>query len=271
MLVRRFSGWGVVPPVLGSPSWSGVGVRLSSLTTQPIVLFVGNYGSGKTEVSVNFSIAGANAGLDVRIADLDLVNPYFRCREAREALELSGVGVVLPPEEFLYADLPILSPSVKGMIQRPDGLAVLDVGGDDAGATVLASLAPAFPEGGYEMLQVVNRCRPFTDTAEGVLRILDDIERASRLHITGLVSNAHLMDETSAETIYDGYALAREVGERRGLPVRFVTAARALASTLDATRLDDVPVLPLDRLLLPPWRRSAALGSSKFRLDGRFS
>ena len=244
-------------------------VHLETLIVKPIVLFVGNYGSGKTEVAINFSIRFNALGRSVRIADLDLVNPYFRCREAREVLEAHGVGVVLPPAEFLHADLPILTPAVKGMIQRPEGLAVLDVGGDNVGATVLASLAPSFPAGGYEMLQVVNHCRPFTETPEGVLRILDEIEAASRLRVTGLVSNAHLMDETTPDTIYEGYALTRAAGEQRGLPVRFLTAERALVPGLDAARLDDTPVLPLERVLLPPWRRSVSLGSSNFRLSGR--
>jgi len=101
-----------------------------------IVVIVGNYGSGKTEVAINLAVNRKRSGLDVRIADLDLVNPYFRTREARKALEALGIKVVLPPQEYLHADLPILSPTVAGMIRQPDGLTLLDVGGDDAGFTV---------------------------------------------------------------------------------------------------------------------------------------
>lgn len=234
--------------------------------TKAVVLFVGNYGSGKSEVSVNFSILMARRGLRVRLADLDLVNPYFRCREARDLLLAEGVGLVLPPPEFLHADLPILAPEVRGLIQRPDGLAVLDVGGDNVGATVLSSLAGAFPADGYELVQVVNHLRPFTDTAEGVLRIQGEIEAASRLRVTGLVSNSHLMDETVADTVYAGYDLAKAVGARCGLPLRFVTAPEALVASLDAGRLDGVPVLPILRRLLPPWRSPQRLGSAVFRL-----
>ena len=105
-----------------------------------IVVIVGNYGSGKTEVSINLAVHCKRKGLDVRIADLDLVNPYFRTREARKALETFGIEVVLPPQEYLQADLPILSPTIAGMIRQPDGLVILDIGGDDAGAMVLAAL-----------------------------------------------------------------------------------------------------------------------------------
>jgi Mrp family chromosome partitioning ATPase len=101
-----------------------------------IVAIVGNYGSGKTEVAINLAVNCKRSGLEVRIADLDLVNPYFRTREAENALEALGIKVILPPREFLHADLPILSPAIAGMVQQPDGLTLLDVGGDDAGATV---------------------------------------------------------------------------------------------------------------------------------------
>lgn len=250
----------------------GIGAILSGIATtaRPIVLFVGNYGSGKTEVAVNFSIHAAQAGQRVRIADLDLVNPYFRCREAREAMEAHQIEVILPDAEYLHADLPILVPSVKGMIQQPDGLAVLDVGGDDVGATVLASLRSVFPEGGYDLLLVVNRSRPFTDTAEGVRRIKGEIEAAARMAVTGLVANTHLMDDTTAELIHEGLDLTREVGEACELPVAFVTAEEWLVEELDEERLGGIPVLPIRRRLLPPWRRGGqGLGSSNFRLSGR--
>lgn len=245
-------------------------MSLETLETKPVVLFVGNYGSGKSEVSVNFALAMARRGVRVRLADLDLVNPYFRSREAKETLEAQGVGVVLPPEALLHADLPILTPEVKGLVQRPDGLAVIDVGGDDVGATVLSSLAGAFAAGAaFELLQVVNHLRPFTDTVDGVVRILGEIERAARLRVTGLVSNSHLMDETTVETVYEGLALARAVGARLGLPVRFVTAPAEVAPALDEARLGGVPVLPLTRWLLPPWRRPGQHGSAVFKLAGR--
>ena len=134
-----------------------------------IVAIVGNFGSGKTEVAINLAVNRKRAGLDVRIADLDLVNPYFRTREAKIALEELGVELVLPPREYLQADLPILSPSVAGMIRQSKGLSILDVGGDDAGATVLAALANAFSGVHVHMLQVVNPFRPQTATLEGSL------------------------------------------------------------------------------------------------------
>jgi hypothetical protein len=210
-----------------------------------VVVIVGNYGSGKTEVSVNWMMRLAEAGRrDLAIADLDVVNPYFRCREAAEEMEARGIRVVVPRGEQFHSELPIILPEVRGLLARPDGTVLFDVGGDDVGARVLRSFAGAF--GAHEMLQVVNAFRPFTDTVDGCLRILDEIEVSSGMAATGLLSNAHLMDETDAGVILRGAELAAAVGARRGLPVRFVTAIGALADEV-APRLE--------RRMLPPWKR----------------
>ena len=105
-----------------------------------VILFTGNYGSGKTEVAVNYASWLAREGKRVQIADLDLVNPYFRVREAREPLEKLGIEVVAPAGDYHSADLPILLPQVKGLIEHPKGYTILDVGGDNVGATVLSAL-----------------------------------------------------------------------------------------------------------------------------------
>ena len=142
-----------------------------------IVVVVGNYGSGKTEVSINLAVHRKHAGVDVRVADLDLVNPYFRTREAKGPLAEMGIEVVLPADQYLQADLPILSPLVAGMIHRSAELTLLDVGGDDVGATVLATLEDAFKDKPIRVLQVVNPLRPFTETIEAVSK---SAKRSSR-------------------------------------------------------------------------------------------
>ena len=176
-----------------------------------IVGIVGNYGSGKTEVSINLAVNRKRAGLDVRLADLDLVNPYFRTREARTQLEKLGIDVILPPEQYLHADLPVLSPVIAGMIKRTDGLTLLDVGGDDAGALVLAALADAFKDVQVHLLQVVNPMRPVTSSIEGCLKIREEIEKAAKLKITGLIGNANLINETDTDEIYSGYEFVHKL------------------------------------------------------------
>ncbi len=226
-----------------------------------VVVIVGNYGSGKTEISINLAVDRKRAGLNVRIADLDLVNPYFRTREARQALAAVGVEVVLPAEHLLQADLPLLSPAIGGMIQQPGDLVVLDVGGNNAGATVLAALADAFKGRPVHMLQVINPLRPATGTIAGCLKIRAEIEKAARLKITGLVGNANLIDETRLEDIYEGYEFVQSLAQQGGLPLEFIAVSRKLLTDIDQRRFI-CPVLPVDRQLVPPWLAAAQFGNA---------
>ncbi|MEZ4526655.1 MAG: cobalamin biosynthesis protein CbiA [Desulfobacterales bacterium] len=225
------------------------------ISLKGIVIIVGNYGSGKTEVAVNLALHHKKQGTDVRIADLDLVNPYFRTREARAVLRRAGIDLVLPPEEYMHADLPILSPVIAGMIRQPAELTLLDAGGDDAGATVLAALAHVLKDRQVRMLQVVNPFRPFTDTVEGCIRIRGEIEEAAKLAVNGLVGNANLIEETRPEDIYEGYAFVRKLSAETGLALEGVTVPAPLLSQMDFTKIN-CPVLPIHRQLVPPWKRA---------------
>ena len=230
-----------------------------------IVVIVGSYGSGKTEISINLAVNQKRAGVDVRVADLDLVNPYFRTREAKAPLAELGIEVVVPSEEYLQADLPILTPVVAGMIRQPTQLVVLDVGGDDVGATVLASLAEPLKAQPVNVLQVVNPFRPFTDTADGCLKIRKEIESAARMTISGIIGNANLIDETGAEDIYNGYQFVRTLSEESGLPLEFITVAAELLPKIDIQRIS-CPILVIERQLVPPWQKAAKLGIKNYAL-----
>jgi len=223
-----------------------------------IVIIVGNYGSGKTEVSINFAVDRKRAGLDVRIADLDLVNPYFRTREARKQLSELGIEVVLPPEKYMQADLPILSPVVAGMIRRPNQLTLLDAGGNDVGVKVLAALGDALRGRKVHVLQVVNPLRPFTETIEGCLKIRDEIEKASKLSISGIIGNANLIDETTVEHIYSGYDFVLKLSKKSGLSLKFITVSNELMPKIDMKHFA-CPVLLIERQLVPPWKKAFAL------------
>ena len=223
-----------------------------------IVIIVGNYGSGKTEVSISLAVKCKGEGVEVRVADLDLVNPYFRTREARGQLSELGIEVVLPPDQYLHADLPILSPLVAGMIRNPGQLSILDVGGDDAGATVLATLSESFRGKDFQMLQVVNPFRPFTQTLEGCAKIRDEIERASTLMVTGIIGNANLIDHTAVEDIYSGYEFVNRFADESGLPLELITIPSGLESKIDIKRFS-CPVLKIQRQLVPPWINAARL------------
>lgn len=223
-----------------------------------IVIIVGNYGSGKTEVSINLAVNRKRAGLDVRIADLDLVNPYFRTREARKSLSKLGIEVVVPDEKYLQADLPILSPAIAGLIRRPAQLTLIDAGGNDVGVTVLAALGDSFGNQTVRMLQVVNPARPFTETIEGCLEMRTQIEKAAKITINGIIGNANLIDETAANDIYKGYEFVKTLSDKSGLPVAFITAPAELLSEIDVGHFS-CPVLSIERQLVPPWKKAVEL------------
>jgi hypothetical protein len=218
-----------------------------------VIAVVGGYGSGKTEVAVNLSLQLADAGTRVQIADLDLVNPYFRCREARDLLTAHGIRVVVPPGTQVWADLPIVVPEIRGMLHPPDGVvSIFDVGGDDAGARALASLRTSVADGEYELWQVINAKRPFTNTVAGCLAMRRSIEQASRWRVTGLLVNSHLGDATTSETVLGGWQLALAVSGETGLPIRCVAVMAPLAGQAELAVID-APLLTLHRHMLPPW------------------
>src|SRR3989339_733402 len=224
-----------------------------------IVVICGNYGSGKTETAVNLAIKRKMDGIDVKITDLDLVNPYFRTREARVLLESLGITVILPDRQYMHADLPILAPAVAGMIQQPSELTILDAGGDDVGVTVLAALENHLSKKKVQLLQVINPFRPFTEDVKGCIRIKEEIEASSKMKVTGLVGNANLIDETLPEHIYKGYDLLKEVSSATGLKIEFITACSNIYPQLELNRFS-CPVLEIQRKMNPPWKRLSSKG-----------
>jgi hypothetical protein len=228
------------------------------LQLEGIVVIVGNYGSGKSEVAVNLAVHHRRAGLTVQIADLDLVNPYFRSREAAAQLTGLGIDVVLPSEPYVHSELPVLNPAVAGMIRQPSGLAILDAGGDAVGAMVLAALGDAFAGRGRQVLQVVNPLRPETAAVAGCLRMRRAIETAAQLTVNAWVGNANLIEETTAAQIVGGYAFVKELAAASGLPLAFITAGEDLMPRLDANQFD-CPILAIRRQLVPPWKKACKL------------
>jgi hypothetical protein len=225
-----------------------------------LLVIVGGYGSGKSEISVNLARYLAVSQPDpVSIADLDLVNPYFRSREALEQLNSLGVKVIAPQGDMQHADLPIVMPEIRGAIGGSDGPVILDVGGDDVGSRVLSSLGESLSGTPHDMLFVHNAGRPFTADVANSLRMIEEIQHAANLEITGIISNTHMMDHTTSELILEGLVVAKKTAESVGVPVVFTSMERRYLEKLHPDQVDTA-VLILDRDLLKPWERPQLKG-----------
>jgi DNA helicase HerA-like ATPase len=218
-----------------------------------VVAIVGGFGSGKTEISVNLAKYLVRTGESrLTIVDLDLVNPYFRSREAEAEMEELGIRAIFPRGGNFYADLPILLPEIKGVIEGRNGRVILDVGGDAQGSRALGSLSEAFDRQDYEMLMVLNSRRPQTSDADRSIKTIERIEQSAKLKFTGLISNSHMIEETDLDILKEGYQLSREVSGISGLPLVFITVKSDVLSRIDST-VFDCPILPLTRSMLKPW------------------
>lgn len=197
------------------------------MLTKRITLFCGHYGSGKTNLAVNAAFALKARGADVAIADLDIVNPYFRTKDSEAELRAAGIDVISLPFANSSVDLPALPSEAYSLVQNRQRKAVLDIGGDDRGAYALGRYVPAIlEENDFDMLYVVNFYRPLTQTAEDALTVLREIEAACGLPFTGIVNNSNLGDETTLADVTATAPAADALAQLTGLPV-VCTAARA--------------------------------------------
>ena len=213
-----------------------------------VTLFCGHYGSGKTNVAVNYALSLRRQGLPVTLADLDVVNPYFRSRDSEETLRAAGVEVLALPFANSNVDLPALPSEVYGLVQRRDTYAVLDIGGDDRGALALGRFAPyILAENDFEMLCVVNFYRPLTRTPEEALSALREIAAATSIPFTGIVNDSNVGRETAADDVRATFPLAAALSRLSGLPLRFTAVRRALAPALAG----ETALLPVDLQPLP--------------------
>ncbi len=221
------------------------------MTACRLTALVGHSGSGKTEVAVNMTVALAQAGIKTALADLDIVNPYFRSRERRDILARLGVRFVSSSQALVDADVPALPAELNTLLQDESLRSILDIGGD-SGARVLGRYRHQIAAQPHQVLLVLNAHRPWTRTAEQAIASLRQIEATMGLPVTGIVNNTHLCGETGPEDVLLGARLARQVSDKTDIPVICHCAARPLAGRLPAM---DEPVFPIDVYMKKPWER----------------
>ena len=223
-----------------------------SILSKRIKIFVGSFGSGKTEIAINYSIYCRKNHRQVAIVDLDVVNPYFRTREAKDALNLKGIRVITPEGKLAYADLPLISPEIKGLIQDSDYHLILDVGGDDIGAVVLGNFKSFIEDLDYEMLMVVNSYRPFTQDIPQIQQMAQEIENSSRLKIGGIVSNPNLSRQTDEKVIRQAHILIKQAAQRLKLPIKFICIEERFFQKIKQENFEE-PIFYIKRFMSLPW------------------
>ncbi len=186
-----------------------------------LTLFAGHYGSGKTNIAVNYASELRKQGKTVTIADLDIVNPYFRTKDSEELLRALGINLICSPFANSNLDVPAMPAEVYSLIDSRETYGVLDIGGDDRGALALGRYSPMIrEENNYEMLFVINRARPLTRNADDTIAVMREIEEACRLPFTAIVNNTNLGRQTTAEDVLSSVSYAQAVSDASGLPIK---------------------------------------------------
>ncbi|HEY8542886.1 MAG TPA: cobalamin biosynthesis protein CobQ [Pseudothermotoga sp.] len=189
-------------------------------------VFVGLYGSGKTELAINYAIRLKKESQKVAIADVDIVSPYFRIRDFQQILHSHGIVVITAPEKLMNADLPIVTASVAGYLDNPEYRVVLDIGGDERGIVVLGYLKEHLVD--TDVYLVVNTKRPFSQRVEQIVQIAKALENRSGVKIDFLVNNTNLGSQTSPEIINEGEVILQQVSETLEKPVAFTVVADSI-------------------------------------------
>ena len=205
-----------------------------------LTLFAGHYGSGKTNIAVNVAMHLRCEREKVTIADLDIVNPYFRTEDSREELARADIRLICSEYAGTNLDAPALPPEMYAITDDRSMTAVMDIGGDDRGALALGRYTPAIlEENDYEMLLVINGYRPLTRDVASTMEIIHEIEAAGGIPFTAIINNSNLGEETDAETVLSSLAYAEEISAATGLPIKMTTVRAELYEELK----DQIPNL----------------------------
>ncbi|MBR4029893.1 MAG: hypothetical protein IKJ06_00640 [Clostridia bacterium] len=199
-----------------------------------INIITGHFGSGKTEFAINLAQKQTMYEKSV-IADMDTVNPYFRTNDARKSLEEKGIKVLASDYASSNLDIPSLPSDLYSLFDVEDRFAVLDVGGDEDGATVLGRFYNKLKDADYDMYMVINARRVLSQTADEIITFMREIEVASRLKITKLVNNTNLSVETTPEVLLEGQKVVEEVSLKTGLPIAYITGTKEILDKIPDT------------------------------------
>lgn len=218
-----------------------------------IRIFTGHFGSGKTEISINYAINLAKQGKKVAIVDIDIVNPYFCVRDISEHLDKQyGIRVISSNPHYSNAELAVVPSEVVSVFNDKSYEVVMDIGGDEMGAVVLGQYNRFFREEPYDLYFVVNNNRPQTSNLKDTEEYITNIQYSSRLKVTHLISNTNMSYETSVEDVLKGDKEVNELSDKLNIPYKYTACRRDLAEDIKGRVQGEV--LPIDIYMKPPWR-----------------
>ena len=219
-----------------------------------VSIFAGHYGSGKTNIAVNYALSASKSGNKVSIADLDIVNPYFRTKDSAQVLEENGIRLISSEYANTNVDTPALPSEIYSVFEDKSVYGIIDVGGDDRGALALGRYVPMLlEENNYEMFFVINKYRYLSSTPEETVEIMQEIEQAAGLKFTAIINNSNLGEETTADTVLSSVPYAERIAEITGLEIKLTTVKESLYDEL----LPNIKnLMPLKLYVRQSWLRN---------------
>ena len=214
-------------------------------------IIIGAYGSGKSEVSVNLALNMRKDFPDrkVLLADLDIVNPFYRSSDASKVLEDNDIRLISPMYANSNVDAPVLSGEVYVIFDNDEYMGVFDIGGEDMGATILGSMKTRLDNTDAELIMAVNTRRPFTSTADEIIIMASELQEASKMKITGFINNTNILEQTTASDILEGEKILLEVQEKTGIPVVMTTVMDGVMTDDEIKRLHTPEVMKMRRTI----------------------
>ncbi|HHY83700.1 MAG TPA: ATP-binding protein [Clostridiales bacterium] len=218
-----------------------------------LILFTGHFGSGKTEIAVNYAIKSAQSGQKTILVDLDIVNPFFRSTEVKDKLEECGIKVISPNFAVTTVDIPSLPAEIYSVFADKSSKVIFDVGGDETGARALGQYFPYFRQEHYRMYYVINIRRPLSSTAEDIISMMQEVEQKSRLKVTHLINNTNLSYETEIHDIIEGQAIIEQVSKSVNIPIEWTAGVSELLDRLPENI--GCKLFPIEIYMKPPWQQ----------------
>jgi hypothetical protein len=223
-----------------------------------IHIFIGNMGSGKSEISINYTLKLMKSQQKaVKLLDLDIIKPYIRIRDVQNKLIELGIDLLLPEKKIKSADMPIIPSRMIDYLLDDSFDLVIDVGGESRGVLTIAQFDEYFKKNNTFVYFVINTLRPFMETEDQIIETINDLELSLGLKINYLISNSHLRFESSIDQSIKGLKILRNVSNKKNIPIYFVCIWDNLINNEDSlNKICDTQVLPIKLYLSFPWETS---------------